>query len=163
MNAEILKEVVTDILRNIPYRPFLCLPLSATLYAILKDNYNIDARFVTGDLSYKGGYIFKQDFKISDAKDNTYQDWEGHAWVEIGDLICDLSFFRTLYSDKFTKPFKQELIARFGEGKGCLIATQTQMNLSGLSYCPIDYLSDDQATGIIKGFDSLLKTSDKQD
>lgn len=157
MDREILNSIVVEVLKNIPYKPFLCLPLSAMLYAILNDNLKVETKIATGDLLYKGKYIFKQDFSISSAKENIYRDWSGHAWVELDNLICDLSFFRTLYSDKFTKPFKKELIEFFGEGKGCLITTSQQMNLWGLSYEAIDYLSDESATGIIKGYESLIK------
>ena len=117
---------------NTPYKPFMCLPMSALLYATLKDSLKIDAKLATGNLTYRGEHIFKQDFSISEAKNNTLQDWAGHAWVEIEDLICDLSFFRTLYSVKFTKPFKQKLINDFGEGRGALIASRAEMNSLGL-------------------------------
>jgi len=158
MEQKQLLEIIRNVLTAIPHRPFLCLPMSATLYAILKDNHNINAEIATGNLIYNGGYIFKHDFKISKAKSNTYQEWTGHAWVEIDDLICDLSIFRTIYSDKFTKPCKRELIDYFGEGRGCLVASRQQLISCGLTYNAIEYLSDDLATGIIKGFDSLLKT-----
>jgi len=137
--------------------PFLCLPVSATLYAILKDNHNVDAKLVTGDLTYKGQYIFRQDFSIKTAQSDVFQKWAGHAWVEFGGMICDLSIFRTLYSDEFTKPCRSELVQIFGQGRGCLIASQSIMQVAyGLSYNAIDYLDDDMATGIIKGFEPLL-------
>lgn len=158
MDQKQLLEIIRSILTAIPYRPFLCLPMSATLYAILKDNHNVDAKIVTGDLLYNNDYIFKHDFSILNAKNNTYQEWSGHAWVEIEDLICDLSIFRTIYSDKFTKPCKQALIKYFGEGRGCLVASQQQLSSCGLTYNAVEYLADDLATGIIQGFDSLLKT-----
>lgn len=97
-------QLIKEILANVPYKPFFCLPLSALLYANLKDNHNINTRFVTGNLLYKKGIIFKQDFSLSDARDGIYREWSGHAWVEMEDLIFDLSFFRTLYSDNFNKP-----------------------------------------------------------
>lgn len=157
MNPEILKEVITNILTVTPRKPFLCLPVSASLYAILKDAYNIETKLITGNLLYKGSYIFKQDYKISEVKNETLQEWAGHAWVEIEGNVCDLSFFRTLYSEQFTKPFKQELISYFGEGRGSLFASPQQLNAMGLTYKAIEYLSDDLATGIIKGFEPLLK------
>ena len=157
MDQNKLLEIVREILIAIPYRPFFCLPLSATLYAVLKDNYQVEAKLVTGNLLYKDNYIFKHEFCISKAKDKTYQEWAGHAWVEIEELICDLSIFRTIYSDKFTKSCKQELIDYFGEGRGCLLASQQQLNLCGLTYNAVEYLSDDLATGIIQGIDLLLK------
>ncbi len=156
MNQEALKEVIHGVLDNTAYRPFLCLPMSALLYATLNDNHKAGARLVTGDLHYKDSIIFKQDFKISDAKDNTYQEWAGHAWVELEDIICDLSFFRTLYAQEFTKPCKIDLITQFGEGRGALIGTPGQLEQNGLIYKPKEYLSDEMATGIIQGYEHLL-------
>lgn len=155
MDSQILKEAVTYIFSTIPYRPFLCLPMSATLYAILKDNHGYEAKLVTGNLRLHDQYIFKQDFSITEAKDGEFQQWGGHAWVEIEGLICDLSFFRTLYSDAFNKPYKNKLIEIFGEGQGALIASAADMPV--LTYERVEYLSDDLATGIIKGFETLLK------
>lgn len=155
MDQQILKSVVTDVLENTPYQPFLCLPMSAILYTVLKDIHGLDPNLVTGNLLYNGHHIFKQDFSISKAKDREFQYWSGHCWVEVDGLICDLSFFRTLYSDEFNKPFKHKLIEKFGEGKGCLIGPAADMPY--LIYEPIEYLHDDLATGIIKGFEELLK------
>lgn len=85
MNIQILQEVVTDILRNTPYRPFLCLPLSAILYATFKDKYNVNPEFVTGNLFYKKEYIFKRDFSISGSNEKIYQNWVaivGWKWID---------------------------------------------------------------------------------
>lgn len=156
LDQAILQSAIKDVLEHMPYRPFLCLPMSATLYAVLKDNHNVNARIATGNLSYKGEQIFKQDFSITKAQDNIFQEWSGHAWVEFDGLICDLSVFRTVYSDKFTKPCKADFIRFFGEGRGCLIASPSIMQTFGLTYQPVEYLSDEMATGIIRGMERLL-------
>ena len=155
VGLELLHTIALDILRYIPSKPFLCLPMSAMLYAVLKDEYNFETQLVTGNLSYKSQFIFKQDFSIPSSQDDTFFEWGGHAWVQIEDSICDLSFFRTLYSDKFTKPCKPELIQTFGQGRGFFIASRNQLHEMGFSYETIDYLSDDIASGIIKGFEKL--------
>lgn len=159
VNLPLLKKTCLEILTNMPHRPFLCLPLSAALYAFLKDRHNIDSKIVTGNLYFEDKCIFKQDYKISEATDGVFREWAGHAWVEIEDLVCDLSFFRTLYSQNFTKPFKDKLVERFGVGRGAIIATRAQLKIDGLRYEAIDTLSDDIATGIIKGVPQLLKGS----
>lgn len=154
MDLDLLKNAVTEVLGNTPNRPFTCLPMSAILYAILKDNLGIEAKVTTGNLLYNGQHLFKQDFSITEAKDNELQYWTGHAWVEVEGMICDLSFFRTLYSDTFAKPYKRDLIELFGKGRGCLIAPVAGVPF--LNYEPLEYLHDDIATGIIKGFETLL-------
>lgn len=101
---------------------------------------------------FKRYYIFKQDFSIKEAISDIFQTWSGHAWVEIDDLILDLSIFRTIYSDKFTKLYKTDLIELFGAGRGCLCATSGEMNKLGLNYIAIDELEDSIATSIISGY-----------
>jgi hypothetical protein len=80
-----------------------------------------------------------------------------HAWVVVDNLICDLSFFRTLYSSVFDLPYKKELIAIFGVGRGALIASPGQLQSLNLTYKAVDILPDEAATAIIKGFGELLK------
>lgn len=157
MEQTVLTSIIKDVLAGTPYKPFLCLPMSAILYAILKDKYSANPKLVTGNLKYKNDFVFKQDFSIQDATSETYQLWAGHAWVEIDNLICDLSFMRTLYSVQFTKSYKTELIELLGEGKGCLILTANDYSNTLLKYEKIDYLSDDLATGIIRGTKQLLQ------
>ncbi len=158
MKEDIIKDVVLDILKNTLYKPFLCLPMSALLYAILKDKHNMSSNLTTGSLSFNREVLFKQDFSISSADKNNLQYWMGHAWVEIDGLIVDLSIFRTIYSPEFTKQSKSELIKTFGEGRGCLIGTQAEMTELGLFYNGIDHLEDEMATQIINGFSKLLET-----
>lgn len=155
IEQQALIEIIREILRSFPNKPFLCLPLSATLYAVLKDKYRIESNFVTGNLLYEENYIFKQDFSIENAPTEKLELWSGHAWVELNDQIIDLSLFRTLYSKQFKKPYKENLIQYFGKGRGCVIGSKQQLETDGLTYHPIDYLEDKTATSIIKGIQKL--------
>ncbi|MDP2206888.1 MAG: hypothetical protein Q8K65_11340 [Alphaproteobacteria bacterium] len=157
MNQENLKAVVTDILKMMPHAPFLCLQMSSVLYAVLTDKHGIKCSLVTGDLSFGDTVIFKHDFSISGANNESLNLWSGHAWVELDGLIIDLSFFRTIYSNAFTKPCKTELISFFGEGRGCIIAAPEKMLENNLLYTPIEVLTDEDATGIIKGTPRLFQ------
>ena len=156
MNFEVIKNEAIEVLKNIPSRPFLCLPMSAVFYAMLKDNQGIECELVTGNLFFKNECIFKQGFSITAVENEKFQEWEGHAWVEIENYICDLSFFRSLYSDRFNKPCKSELINVFGLGRGVLIAPSSDMLRFGLRYHRIETLSDNTATGIIQGMKYLI-------
>jgi hypothetical protein len=156
INRQTLRTVVEEVLNKIPRKPRLCVPISAVLYAILKDDFDVDAKLVTGDLSYDGESIFKQDFSIINAQPNTLQLWGGHAWVEIEGLVCDGSIFRTLFSDEFTKPCKKELVSKFGNFQDYLIASKSDMFKLGLSYNAIEYIDDNFVGGIIAGWVHLL-------
>lgn len=155
-DIEILKAVIIEVMKALPPAPFLCLPLSACLYAKLRDHHKVDAELVTGNLVFRGDLLFKQDFSIEGAKANQLRDWGGHAWVEVGGLICDLSFFRTLYSDEFDRPYKAKLIEAYGHGRGAIVGSpETLRREDGLQYQRIDSLSDPMATAIIKGIEHL--------
>ena len=150
-----IQELSIEILKYFPNRPFLCLPMSALLYANLKDNFNSDAHLVTGNFLYKDQYVFKQDFSIEENISSSLLDWSGHAWVEYENWIIDLSFFRTLYSDQFTKAYKNELIKLFGTGRGLLISEIESLKEKEISYQAIDRLKDNTATSIIHGIEKL--------
>jgi hypothetical protein len=158
LNIQVIQSVAVEVLKNIPQRPFFCLPLSALLYANLTDNHNIDAKLVTGDLTYKGQHIFKQDFKINQTDHSKFKLWAGHAWVEVENTVWDLSFFRSLYTEKFTKPYKNELIKIFGTGRGLLALQGRKMPDHDFEYHPVEFLTDDIATSIIQGIDQMLRT-----
>jgi len=154
---ETVKGAINEALRGMPHAPFLCLPLSAALYAILKDKHGIESSIVAGNLSFKSTIIFQHDFSISGTTNASLQYWAGHAWVELNGSIIDLSLFRTLYSDSFTKPCKNEIISMFGKGRGAIIASPQVLQGDGLIYTPVEALTDEDATGIIKGIPQLLK------
>lgn len=156
MDFDLLKNAAIDVLKNIPNRPFLCLPMSAIFYAVLRDNHNIEAELITGDLLYKEQYIFKQDFSINANLGDKLKLWSGHAWVKVGNYNWDLSFFRTLYADAFDKDYKKELIDQFGKGRGLLCTQPEDLMPYKMRYHPIDTLSDQTATGIINGLEFLL-------
>ena len=155
LNQTELNEAVLKTLKCFPHRPFLCLPLSATIYAILKDDFGVEVRLVTGDLAYDDSVIFKQDFKIEEASVEQLRFWSGHAWVEFEDYILDLSFFRTLYSVQFQKSCKSELIAQFGKGRGAIFGSREQLQMDKLFYRSVDNLKDETANSIIKGVKEL--------
>ena len=152
-----IQSAAIEVLKNVPHRPFFCLPLSALLYANLKDNHAIDAKLVTGHLSFKGQFIFKQDFELAKGDHSEFKLWGGHAWVEVENTIWDLSFFRSLYSPKFTRPYRNELLHIFGTGKGILALPGRKLAEAEFEYHPVEVLTDELATSIIQGIDKLLE------
>lgn len=157
MTLSIIKKVAVEVLDNTPNKPFLCLPMSAVFYAVLKDSYKLNPKLVTGDLYYQDQCIFKQEFSINDGDHSSFKLWDGHAWVVIDDMICDLSFFRTLHSDKFNRPTKKNILQTFGEGRGALLIPKANNEIGGLRYFEKEILRDDIATGIIQGAEQLFK------
>jgi len=150
---------INEIFNNIPSIPFLCLPMSAVLYIKLKENLNLKPKIATGNLYFKKECLFKQDYsiveRINSFNDFIIDDWSGHCWVELDDIIIDISIFRTIYSDKFTKICKTEILNTLGKNKGCLIEKKGN-NLFGFEHQAIEYLNDDIVNGILNGIKYLL-------
>lgn len=155
IDTEVLTSVIRETLTVLPPAPLMCLPMSAFLYAKLCDENGHNAALMTGNLFFGGDLLFKQDFSVDGAQTDELKDWGGHAWVEVGGLICDLSFFRTLYSGEFNRPYKTALIETFGTRRGALVGTAEQLQQDGFTYQGIDRLKDETATGIIKGIEHL--------
>ena len=150
-----VKGAIEEVLNKISHAPFQCLQLSAFLYDRLKHKHGIDCSIVAGNLQFRDTIIFKQDFSLSGFKNESLQDWAGHAWLELNGYIIDLSLFRTLYHDAFTKPCKNEMISIFGAGRGAIIASRQELQGNGLIYTPIETLTDKVAMGIISGYVNL--------
>lgn len=156
MHLSIIQEVTREVLTNTPYKPFLCLPLSALLYSVLRDRYKIQANLVTGDLTFYGQYIFKQDFTLLSGDHSLFKTWAGHAWVEVEEYIIDLSFFRSLYSDQFDMPEKDRLISIFGPSRGAVIIPGPDFKGTGLYYWRKEILRDATVNAILKGARELM-------
>lgn len=79
-----------------------CVMVSAGFTAILKSK-GIPAVVILGDLLINGKYAFECRANIPGA---TYEGefvearWDGHAWVMIAGVLCDLSIFRSAYATK---------------------------------------------------------------
>ncbi|MEZ8197062.1 hypothetical protein [Vibrio cortegadensis] len=129
-----------------------CLYMSAMLAAMMNDHLPVDTRFVTGSLSVAESKIFAhQPIKpILSQKEGVIGEWDGHAWVEVDDLIIDLSLFRTVFS-KTASPRIQSLFeTRFERGTAYLVGQKHKLIEMGVVYTPLELLSDDDATIFIQ-------------
>lgn len=113
---------VQTTIASFPNKPFLCLPMSCCLLGYLErfcPEYNLAVK--TGDLFFKDHLILKQNFDMNRLADEDIDiAWEGHAWLEVNDqFIVDLSIPRTILSDAFTSPYKDDVVAYLGTK--CLI------------------------------------------
>ncbi|MGL6194446.1 MAG: hypothetical protein ACRC2T_06440 [Thermoguttaceae bacterium] len=116
-----------NILQLFEKKPFLCTPMSAALLAELEYSFpERSFKIKTGDLLYDDCILFKQNFDLNllipDENNTIKTEWDGHCWVEFDNrYIIDISLFRTIYSDAFTKPCKKDILSKFGTDGGCLI------------------------------------------
>ena len=129
-----------------------CLYMSAMLAAMMNDHLPVDTRFVTGSLTVAGVKIFThQPIKPTlSRKADIIRKWDGHAWVEVDDLIIDLSIFRTVFSEAASTRIQSLFEERFERGTAYLIGQKHKLIEMGMEYTPLELLSDDDATTFIQ-------------
>ncbi|WP_461640265.1 hypothetical protein [Labilibaculum euxinus] len=151
-DMDFLREVNKEVLLKIPQKAFNCAQLSALLGAVIMDNSKIPVSVMSGHLDYSNQRLFncKSPLPYSTDKKSINEIWDGHCWVELPNLIIDNSFFRTIYYGNIPNSIKDNVINKFGEGKGTLIVSPAQMSLIELNYTPCFEVHDDLITGLIK-------------
>lgn len=126
--------------------------VSAGFTAILKSK-GIPAVVVLGDLLINGQCAFECRGNIPGA---TYEGefmeakWDGHSWVMLAGVLCDLSIFRSAYATKTPINLKTFISQQFGEGKGALMCPHDSLP-AGMESVPRFALNDIQILGILDG------------
>ncbi|MCG6191485.1 hypothetical protein [Maribellus maritimus] len=151
-DIEFIREVNEDVLRKIPQKAFNCAQLSALLGAVIYDHSDIPVAVISGHLDYFEKRIFncKSPIPYSSEKKEINEIWDGHCWVEIPNLIIDNSIFRTIYLGNVSSTFRDQIIKKFGNGKGTIIAPIEKMYTIGFNYTPCYELNQNQINGLIK-------------
>ncbi|HEH9441916.1 TPA: hypothetical protein SIA39_003987 [Aeromonas sobria] len=146
-----------DITRNFKPVGCSCLYMSAILAAMMHDHLSVETRFVTGSLSIAGCKVFShQPIKQMLTKNSDLIGlWDGHAWVEVDDLIFDLSIFRTVFSTAVSPRIQNLFESRFIRGTAYLIGQKHKLEEIGIDYTSLEILSDDDATKFIQSADRM--------
>ena len=151
-------ETARKLLSIIPPTMGACAPLSAALAQTLRDDFNIPAIVVAGDLKIRGSRVFKCKSNIPEGNQSgkvINKKWDGHCWVEIDGFIGDLSIFRTAYSLSHTSLLKQFIATEFGLGRGFFLAEKHDIP-KGMIYEPKYVLNDNQIDGLLAGLSFQL-------
>jgi hypothetical protein len=161
-DCKLIVESAKLVLLNFPSIPNCCAPMSAIWTAMLRDRTDIDipVHMVAGNLDMMGKRIFgdnKNMLNMNQAFSESNLDWDGHCWVVFGYYIGDISLFRTAYSEQSPEWLRKMVRDRFGEGRGMLLATPSQMLEHGLIYTPSYVLKDLQITGLVKSIELIVK------
>ncbi|MGJ7546938.1 hypothetical protein [Pseudomonas alloputida] len=157
-DASLITQAAKQTLEAIPPAFGSCVMVSTGFVAILK-SVGIEAVVILGDLKIDGHFIFECRGNIPGA---TYEGevvnatWDGHAWVMLGNLVCDLSIFRTAYALPDFSLLKNFMRHHFGEGKGALLCPPGAIPL-GMEFVPKHALNDDQIHGILEGLSRQSK------
>lgn len=129
-----------------------CVMVSAGFTAILKSK-GISAVVILGDLLIEGAYAFKCRGNIPGASHEgevVNAVWDGHAWVMVGGILCDLSLFRSAYATDRPNILKSFVAQQFGEGKGALLSPVEDIP-QGMEFVPKYALNDEQIWGLLDG------------
>lgn len=148
------------VLKVFPCIPSSCVPMTAMWVADIRDNLKIPVYAVTGSLDIDGRKIFGDESihnKSGNASNNL--DWDGHCWMIVDEYVCDISLFRTAYSNFSHPVLKQKVIDEFGKDRGLLMATVKNLLELGFKYTPTDILTDQETTSCLHGAKLIIKDS----
>jgi hypothetical protein len=150
-----------DILSKFPVIPYCCAPMNALWVAMIRDNTRIPAHLIAGNLNFNERRIFGDDAAISD---NTHpfsisnSDWDGHCWAVFGNIIGDISFFRTALAAAAPDWLREMVLKSFGEGRGLVLGELLSLHDLGLVYQATAVATDVQLTGLVKGAVEIVKS-----
>ncbi|MBB4818263.1 hypothetical protein HNP29_001639 [Pseudomonas alcaligenes] len=162
-NPDVVTDAAQGTLFSIPPMPGHCVMISAGFVAALRAS-GVCAVVILGDLLINGRYVFRcynnlpsptQDDEIVNAS------WDGHAWVMIGDCLCDLSIFRTAYGLSQPNHLSSYILEHFGTGKGAFMCYPYQMP-AGMEFVPKFALTDDQIYGLLEGLSHQARAQHQQ-
>ncbi len=162
-NLAFLKEAINEVLTIVPKNAFNCAMLSGILGAIISDHSKIPVSVIAGHLDYSSKRIFNctRPIPYSTDKKEITEEWDGHCWVEINNLIVDISFFRTMYYGQIPTDLNKQIRAKFGEGRGALVCSPNEMLNQGFNYTPCYCLTKDQISGLVLGAQTLFRLTNK--
>jgi hypothetical protein len=147
------------VLGKFPYQAGACALMSAVWGASIRDSTDLPIHVVAGSLYIDDHHIFGSDSSANQTKNafiGKNLDWDGHCWVVFGDLIGDISIFRTAYSQNAPRYLKEKILSNFGKGRGLFVATLDSMIENGFTYEPKYILTNSEITGLCKGAFSVI-------
>lgn len=147
-----IQEMVISVLNVTKKKEYSCLYMSALLFAQINDNLPISPKFVAGSLTLRNELIFSHYPILPALRSNLdfSELWNGHAWVEVEDLIFDPSIFFTIYSPSTPKHLQNKFEKTFNGKHDYLIGNRAKLEESGIIYKIYEDLSDDDATVLIR-------------
>ncbi|HAT6977304.1 hypothetical protein [Legionella pneumophila] len=150
---ELLQQSCRDVLQMLPPQPYECALLSACLVERARQA-GLSCYLVAGSLSLTGRTLFEYDPAIEHK--NIVENWSGHCWVIINDTIAEISLFRTAYSEKSPTWLKNQIIEHFGEQRGAILATISEIKKLGLYYTPEYVFNDLQLSGLLNYAEQII-------
>lgn len=162
-DTSILAETGQFIMANVPPQRGHCAMLSSAWAMMLRENFDIPALVVCGDLYAGQQLIFKSknnipDFSAKAPNQVVSFEVDGHCWLDIGGYICDLSIFRTAYAIDQEHALAKFVNQRFGAGRGIFICPYELLGSSGFKYVPKSVLKDSQVEALWQGLGYQIRS-----
>jgi len=152
-------ETVRNTLTSIPFAFGSCVMISTGLVAALRAQ-GIPGVVILGDLVLNGGYVFqcRENIPVPTFDGEIIEKvWDGHAWAMVGEILFDLSVFRSAYAIEQPSRLKAFVLDSFGTGKGALMSTVHQLP-PRMSFVPHYALDDDRIYGVLEGLSRQAKS-----
>lgn len=154
-----LSDAGKEVLKLFPDKPGACALMTAMWAAFIRDNTEYPIHAFAGSLFVDGVHVFGSDSTANQTKGAftaTNLDWDGHCWIVFGNLIADISLFRTAYSDASPLALKKKIVAEFGTGRRLFIAPLHVLAETGIVYDAQYVLTDDEITGLFNGARTMI-------
>ena len=152
LHLEQAAEAGTEILRRSKSLPGACTYLTATWAAMLRDNLDLLAYCVAGDLYVRGRMAFgSTDPNITPSLGESSDAWDGHCWLALGRYVGDISVFRTAYAQPQGSNLRQAVMDEFGPGRGLFLMRWSDALTTGFDYRPKYVARESEITALIKG------------
>ena len=155
----LIVDLAEKVLSDFPAIHNCCAPMSAIWTAMIRHYTDIPVHMVAGSLDMRGKRIFGHTMNTDDMSQTFSEsnlDWQGHCWVVFGDCIGDISLFRTAYSEHTPEWLGEMISSQFGEGRGMLLGTPSQLLKYGLVYTPSYVLQDSEITGLLSSVEFIV-------
>ncbi len=144
---------IRHVLEFFPSVAGACMIMSAALASRIEIITSCPAYVVAGSLFIGDSRIFgadsQVDFDILFGRENL--SWDGHAWVVFGDLLIDVSLFRTARA-RFCHPLlKQHVRSKFSRVVDALATPLSKIAETGFMYHPHYVLLHRQRAALVGG------------
>lgn len=161
-DLKLIAETATRTLASIPRAAGHCVMIIAGFVAALRAS-DVPAVVILGDLLIDGKHVFRCYDNLPRPTHDEIIDttWDGHAWVMIGESICDLSIFRTAYELAQPNRLSDYILKYFGAGKGAFMCYPNQLP-PGMEFVPKFALTDDQIYGLLEGLSHQARALQQQ-
>ncbi len=133
-----------------------CLYSTALLYSYLVSETNLTPKFCIGSIKISEKFLFKISESITlDLTKNQLLDWDGHAWVELGNIIIDLSLFDIIQTFEQNNFFYESIIFSFKKIPNYLIIQKDKLLQYQLDYIAVNELYQNDADILVKNISSI--------